>query len=219
MEHRDGRQSAEGALYARIIVGWHTRTGIEELQRRFGREFGQGQDDWLVRYRHVVAGFQERNFSDPSVQLAIAREQIAGSMEWASGATVPEELWEFEGTQPSLGELARKLKELALQAQDEELGVEGRILVRYSGYEELLVKAREVYARTTRADVQGGGGTSFLLSCSLERSDRREYGEIVLLSPERLGVSRAPQGRAGDFLEQLAGLELEILDVMGSSPS
>jgi hypothetical protein len=57
---------------------------------------------------------------------------------------------------------------------------------------------------------------SFLLSCSLERSRDHENREIVLLSPEILGVSPAPRGREGDLLEQLGSEGLEILDVTGS---
>jgi hypothetical protein len=219
MEHRDRRHNDEAALYARIIVGWHAAIGVDEWQRRFGREFGQHQDERFVRYQHAVARFHDSDLADPAVQLAIAREQIVGVMEWAYSATVPEQLPGFEGTQPFLGDVARKLKQLASPSHEEEQRSEGRTVVRYSGYEELLAKAREMYARVTGTDVHGAGGTSFLLSCSLERSEPHGDGEMVLLSPEVLGVSPAPPGRPSDLLEQLRSEGLEILDVTGSSSS
>jgi hypothetical protein len=217
MQHQEERHNDEGVLFARVIIGWHASMGMDEWQRRFGREPGQHQDAWLVRYQHTVARFLNSALADPAVQLAIAREQIAGSMEWAYGVTIPEGLPEFEGTQPSLGDIARKLEQLASPAHKEEQRSEGRTVVRYSDYEELLAKAREVYAQVTGSDVQGAGGTSFLLSCSLERSDAD--GEMVLLSPEILGLRPAPPGRPSDLLEQLGSEGLEILDVTGSSSS
>ena len=219
MEHRDGRHNDEAALYARIIVGWHARMGMDEWQRRFRRELGQHQDERLVRYQHALARYRASDLADPAVQLAIAREQIAGSMEWAYGVTVPEQLPGFEGTQPFLGDVARRLEQLASGAHKEKQRSEGRTVVRFSDSKELLAKAREVYARVTGADVHGAGGMSFLLACSLERSDRHAHSEMVLLSPEILGVSPAPQGRASDLLEQLGSEGLEILDVTGSSSS
>lgn len=219
MEHRDGRYSKEAALYARIIVGWHAAMGMDEWQRRFGRESGQHQHEWLVRYQHAVARFHDSDLADPAVQLAIAREQIAGAMEWAYRVTVPEQLPGFEGTQPFLGDVARKLEQLASRTHKEGQRSEGRTVVRYSDYEQLLAKAREVYAPVTGTDVQGAGGTSFLLSCLLERSDRHRNGEMALLSPEILGVSPARRGRPSDLLEQLGSEGLEILDVTGSSSS
>jgi len=164
---------------------------MDQWQRRFKRR----QDERLVRYQHAVARFHDSDLSDPAIQLAIAREQIAGSMEWAYGVTVPEQLPGFEGAHPYLEDIARKLEQLASRANEEERRSEGRKVVRYSGYEELLAKAKEVYALVTGPDVQGAGGTSFLLSCSLERSDRHGDDEMVLLSPEILGVSPAPRAR------------------------
>src|SRR4051812_48403553 len=102
MEHRDERHNDEAVLYARIIVGWHARMGMDEWQRRFGQEFGQHQDEWLVRYQQALARFEDSDLSDPAVQLAIAREQIAGSMEWAYGVTVPEQLPGFDRARPCL---------------------------------------------------------------------------------------------------------------------
>jgi len=93
MEHQEGGHNEEAALYARIIVGWHAGMGMDQWQRRFKRR----QDERLVRYQHAVARFHDSDLSDPAIQLAIAREQIAGSMEWAYGVTVPEQLPGFEG--------------------------------------------------------------------------------------------------------------------------
>src|SRR6516164_1552608 len=68
-------------------------------------------------------------------------------MEWAYAVTVPEQLPGFEGTHPYLGDIARKLEQLASRANEEERRSEGRKVVRYSGYEELLAKAKEVYVK------------------------------------------------------------------------
>jgi hypothetical protein len=151
------------------------------------------------------------------VQLAIANEQISGSMEWAYGVSVAEQLPGMESESQHLGRIARKLRDLALRSEQEvRNGDGGRTLVHFSDRETLVARAREIYAPVAGADVQGGGGVSFLLSCSLERSRDHENREIVLLSPEILGVSPAPRGREGDLLEQLGSEGLEILDVTGS---
>ncbi len=219
MGHLDARHDNEAALYARTIVNWHAGMGMEEWQRRFGQELGRHQDERLSRYRHAVERFHNSDISDPAVQHAIAREQIAGSMEWAFGVTVPEQLPGFNRTRPCLGDVARKLEQLAALPAKVGHWSAGRIVVKYSGHEELFAKARQVYARDTGADAQGAGGTSFLLSCSLERSDCDGDGEVHLLSPEILGVSPAPLGRQSDLLEQVRCGDLEILDVTGSSSS
>jgi hypothetical protein len=115
-----------------------------------------------------------------------------------------------------LGAIARRLQELASRSLQDERPKDGdRKIVRFSGEQDLLAQATEVYGSVTGPNVQGAGGTSFLLSCSLERSERRGDGEIVLLSPGILGVSPAPRGREGDLLEQLGSEGLEILDVTG----
>jgi hypothetical protein len=212
MEHREESQKDAATLYARIIVGWHVEVGTDEWRRQFGDE----RNEWLARYQHAVVRFHDSDLSDPAVQLAIAKEQISGSMEWAYGVTIPEQLPGLERIHPNLGEIARNLEELASRPQEEEQRAEGRTVVRYSDREDLLAKAKEVYAPVTGADAQGAGGMSFLLSCSLERSGGHGDGEIVLFSPEILGVSPAPRGREGDLLEQLGSEGLEILDVTGS---
>jgi hypothetical protein len=214
MELRQRAHNNEAAMYARIIVGWHARMGADEWQRRFGHE--RDEQERLARYQRDVARFHDSDLSDPAVQLAIAKEQISGSMEWAYGVPIPEQLPGLERQHRYLGEIARKLEELASPQQENEHQAEGRSVVWYSNREDLVVKAREIYSAVTGADVQGAGGTSFLLSCSLERSARRDDGEIVLLSPEILGASSAPHGRKGDLLEQLGTEGLEILDVTGS---
>jgi hypothetical protein len=202
----------DAAQYARRIVAWHINAGKTEWQRRFGPR----QNEGLARYQDALARFQNGNFSDPAVQLAIAREQISGSMEWAYDLTAPEPWPGFEGAQPCLGAIARKLEQLALQAQQREPPPEKRTRVRYSNHQELLAKAQEIYAPVTGPDVQGAGGTSFLLSCSLERAGTT-HGEVVLFPPEFLGASPAPRGRPGDVLALLEGENLEILDVRGTS--
>lgn len=219
MEHRDEGYVVEAALYARVIVAWHVRMGMDQWQSRFGRGSGDLPDESLVRYQHALERSQNSDLADPAVQLAIARDQIAGSMEWAYDVTIPEELPGFEETQPSLGSVAHKLEQLALSAQKDEQRSEGRTAVRYSSHEELLAKARELYARAVGRDIQGAGGTSFLLSCSLEREARHRDGEMILLSPDLLGVRPAPHDRPSDLLEQLGSDGLEILDVTGTSTS
>lgn len=205
-------------LCSRAIVGWHAKIGIEEWQSRFGDE----RNDGFARYESAVKRFHESDLSDPAVQRAIAKEQISGSMEWAYAMPLPEEIWEIarEG-QPverpcqHLGELAREL-ELALRDQDSHRA-DGRQIVRFTDREDLYRKAREAYAGVAGEDVQGVGGASFLLSCSLERSDSHHRGELTLLFPEALGVKRIPPDREGDLLNQLGSDALEIMDVTGSS--
>jgi hypothetical protein len=203
-------------LLARIIVGWHVRIGMDTWQQRFGQGFSDHQDERSGRYRQAVARFHESDLSDVGVQLVIAREQIAGAMEWACGMTVPDQIPGFERVQPCLGDIARKLEMLARRSHEEERRGEGRTVVRYSSREDLLATTRQVYAAVTGRDVQGGGGLSFLLSCSLERASPESEGQVILLSPEILGVSPLPSGRVNDLLEQLGSEGLEILEVTGS---
>jgi len=218
MEHQEQRPNDHAALYARIIVGWHARIGTDEWLRRFGHE--RERDEGFARYRHTVARFHDSDLSDPAVQLAIANEQIAGSMEWAYMTPVAEQVPGLDPASHHLGAIAGRLQELASRFRQDERPPEGeRTVVRFSDAEDLLAKAREVYCRITGAEIQGAGGASFLISCSLERSEHHRDGGIVLLSPGILGVRAAPNGRDGDLLEQLGSEGLEILDVTGSSSS
>jgi hypothetical protein len=213
MELRGESQKDAATLYAHIIVGWHFEFGTDERQRRFGDD----RTGWLARYQHTVASFRNSDLSNPAVQLAIANEQISGSMEWAYGVSVPEQLPGVESERQHLGGIARKLRDLASQSEEEARHCDdGRTEVRFSDRETLFAKAREIYSPVAGADVQGAGGMSFLLSCSRERSGDHDNRRIVLLSPEILGVSPAPRGREGDLLEQLWSEGLEILDVTGS---
>ena len=221
MEHQEQTPHDLAALYARIIVGWHATVGSqawrkqfgEDWQRRLGDEFGDQLHDSFERYRHLVARFHDSDLSDPAVQLALANEQISGSMEWA----FPMRVEQAPGIDPEsrhLGAIARRLRELASPPERPTDGQ--RTVVRFSDHEHLLAQAREVYGPVVGEDVQGAGGVSFLVSCSLERAERHGEGELTLLSPEVLGVSIAPRGREGDLLEQLGSEGLEILDVTGS---
>jgi hypothetical protein len=199
-------------VYANIILSWHVANGDHEWTRRFDDE----RNDWLPHYRHTIARFMNSDLTDPAVQSAIANEQISGSMEWAYGFSVEEQLPRMESGQQKLGEIARKLRELVSRSEQEAIQSEGgRTVVHFSDRETLLVKARQIYAAVAGAEVQGGGGVSFLLSCSLERSAEYET-KTVLLSPEILGISPAPRGRESDLLEQLLSEGMEILDVTGS---
>jgi hypothetical protein len=189
--------------------GWARRSG--------GRLFGDETNDQFLRYEQSVRRFVDSDLSDPAVQLALAEAQISGAMEWAYARPAGDELPGLESTDECLGKLARKLRDLASRVQKDKEQIAGRTPVQFSDREDLFAKAREIYSQVTGAEVQGAGGVSFLLSCSLERSASDLDGEIVLLSADLLGARAAPHGREGDLLEQLGSNGLEIIDVTGNS--
>lgn len=212
MDPLEQTQHDQAALYARIIVGWHARMGASEWRRLYGHQ----REDRYVRYQHIVAKFRDSDLTDRAVQAALANEQIAGAMEWAYMMPVAEEAPGLNQESRNLGGIARRLQELASRpVEHERLEDAGRKVVRFSDEQDLLAQAASVYSGVAGPNVQGAGGTSFLLSCSLERSEQRGSGEIVLLSPGILGASPAPRGRESDLLEQLGSGGLEILDVTG----
>jgi hypothetical protein len=213
MSHRDESMKDLATLYAQAILGWHVQFGNDERQRQIVSD----NDERLAHYQQIVSNFRDGDLSDPAVQLAIANEQISGSMEWAYGRSVEDILPGIGPEHRKLGDIARELRGLALQFEQGGHPGDARQTFEYSPEQKrLLARAQSHYATVTSADVQGGGGLSFLLSCSLERSLGHESDEILLLSPEFLGASPAPQGRNKDILDQVKGNGLEILDVEGN---
>ena len=199
-------------LYAQAILGWHVQFGNGERRRQIVSD----NDEQLARYQQLVSNFHNSDLSDPAVQLAIAHEQMSGVMEWAYSLSVEDLVPGMGPDRRKLGDIARELRDLASQIEHEAHPNDARRTFVYSPEQKrLLARAKAHYATVTSEDVQGGGGLSFLLSCSLERSSSHESDETLLLSPEFLGASPAPQGRDEDILNQIKGNGLEILDVTG----
>jgi hypothetical protein len=198
---KDSPDRRQAEQYAWAIVEWHSKVNAADLTSRF-----PGSPDWISRYEHIVRHFVESDLSDPEVWRAIAKEQISGCMEWAYGQLLPEPPVGYPSI--NLGELARELSRLALLQEPAR-----RRMVYFETAEELLRTAREFYGDAIGPNRQGGGGLSFLVSCSLERSDAQ--GHLELLSPEVLGAVHAPTNRPDDFIEQIRNGEVEVEEVIG----
>lgn len=186
--------------YARVLLAWHRRHGTSRLDQRFPEHSA-----WQQRYREALAEFAEADPSDPKVQLALASEQLAGSMEWAYGEAVTD----VPGA-TNLGELARKLRELATP-EDRDCR-----FVSVDSREQLMDSAARFYGRHGSERAGISDGLSFFVSTSLERA-APGANSVVLLSPEVLGIAPAPDGRPDDLIEHAFSGDLEIEAVTGET--
>lgn len=201
MADNDNPYRRRAEQYARLIVEWHSKVNAADLTSRF-----PGSPDWIGRYEHIVQHFKKAELSDPEVWRAIAKEQVSGCMEWAYGQLLTEPLPGHSTIK--LGELARELSRLASPHEPTT-----RRTVYFETAEELLRTAREFYGDTIGPDQQGAGGLSFLVSCSLERSDSRAH--LELLSAEVLGAVYAPTNRPDDFIQRIQNGDFEVEEVTG----
>ena len=186
--------------YAKFIVDWHSKVNAADLASRFPGS------EWVSRYEDTIRHFAEADLSNSELWVLIAKEQISGCMEWAYGQFLSEPLL---GEKPvSLGELARELSRMASLREST-----NHRTVYFDTHEELVRTAREFYGDAIGADLQGGGGFSFLVSCSLERSN--SHGQVELLSPEALGVVAPFPDRPDDFVRQIRSGDIEVEEVIG----
>jgi len=217
----------EATLLAHIILDWHRKVGVKLADQKMS-----AQPDSLAKYMRLVAEFAESDLSKPHTQIEIARQQISGMFEWFYGEEISPEIvqnvaqrGEIECQSPlHLNEAAKRILAINERLHDgePERSRGRRTVVRFSGREDLLKKAGEIYRDFAVEENIGIGGANFLLACSLERcaslplQDEHNLTEVTLVDHSVLGVQRvAPNELANDFLDHLRSKKLLITTSVG----
>jgi hypothetical protein len=201
--------------YALIILRWHQEYGVDRAWK--------DKQEWMTRYLDVVADFTKSDLHNLNSQRELARVQISGELERFYGASVPSDLWDrimgkldlSEECPARLGDIARLIEKY--QSVEGESSSEGkRFVLSAQSREQILSSSREFYADLIKEEDKGIGGLNILLSTSLERTRIASGKNIVLLSPEILGLRYVNKGeRPDDILDKVRQGELVIRSAIG----
>ena len=224
--HTKNEMSSIAEAYARVILAWHKNIGLHHITQKMRSSSGEPRLDQLEKYRTAVAQFSDSDLRRRDVQTALAQTQISGIFEWFYGEEIPTELFdpylEILPLDPPrrLNIAARYILDLPKMEPENipesEMVKHGKT-VRFHGRDELLEQARIYYANYINEEQAGIGGASFLLSCSLERTEGGflSSGEVVLITPEFLGF-KVDTSEPDHFLNQVRTGRIHIEKVEGN---
>lgn len=224
--HTKNEMSSIAEAYARVILAWHKNIGLHRIAQRMRTPSGESRLDQLEKYRAAVTQFSDSDLHRGDMQTALAQTQLSGIFEWFYGEEIPAELFHsyYEILPPDpprhLHEAARYIlavREMKPENTQEDKGSKHGRTVRFHGRDELLKQARAYYADYSNEEHAGIGGASFLLSCSLERSEGGflPSGEVTLVTPEFLGF-KVDTSEPDHFLNQIRAGKIHIEKVEGN---